>query len=200
MKSAESQVAVRGHAESEEQGNATSVRAIKMNQFLQGVEKKAFIVARWATKDADEALDIVQEAMLKLVQRYLERSEAEWGPLFHTILQSKINDWHRRQYVRNRWRVFFHNDPEDDLDPEDLVVQEVFLEPEHQLMVEELNGRLLQVIGQLPPRQRQAIVLRAWEGYDIAQTATIMKCSESSVKTHYSRAIHHLREKLEDLS
>jgi RNA polymerase sigma-70 factor (ECF subfamily) len=76
----------------------------------------------------------------------------------------------------------------------------VFLEPERQLAVEELNGRLLQVIGQLPLRQQQALILRAWEGYDITQTAQIMKCSEGSVKTHYSRAVHNLREKLEDFS
>jgi RNA polymerase sigma-70 factor (ECF subfamily) len=139
---------------------------------------------------------------LKLVQRYSQCSEAEWAPLFHTILQSKINDWHRRQQVRNRWRVFFNHDADDEeySDLEELVAQDVFLEPERQLAVEELNGRLLQVIGQLPLRQQQALILRAWEGYDITQTAQIMKCSEGSVKTHYSRAVHNLREKLEDFS
>ena len=201
MKSAESQVGLLCGAEPKERVE-TPLKTAKINQFLQSVEKRAFVVARLATKDSDEALDLVQEAMLKLVQRYSNCHEAEWGPLFHTILQSKINDWYRRQQVRNRWRVFFHSshEEEDDLDPEAFVAQEVFLEPERQLVVEELNGRLLHVIGQLPLRQQQALVLRAWEGYNIAQTATIMKCSEGSVKTHYSRAIHSLREKLEDFS
>lgn len=201
MKSAESQVGLLcGVAQGE--CADTALKMAKINQFLQGVEKRAFIVARLATKDSEEALDIVQEAMLKLAQRYLNSSEAEWGPLFHTILQSKINDWHRRQQVRNRWRVFFHSDHEDahTVEPEDQVAQEVFLEPERQVAVEELNERLLHVISQLPLRQQQALVLRAWEGYDIAQTANIMQCSEGSVKTHYSRAIHHLRAKLEDYS
>lgn len=201
MKSVESQI---GLLCGVVQGECTDIalKMAKINQFLQGVEKRAFIVARLATKDNEEALDIVQEAMLKLAQRYLNSSEAEWGPLFHTILQSKINDWHRRQQVRNRWRVFFYSDPDDaySVDPEDQVAQEVFLEPERQVAVEELNERLLRVIGQLPLRQQQALVLRAWEGYDIAQTANIMQCSEGSVKTHYSRAIHHLRAKLEDYS
>ncbi|MEN9434061.1 MAG: hypothetical protein RLZZ422_1650 [Pseudomonadota bacterium] len=201
MKLAESKTALL-RVEHQEQQDDAPLTLARMNQFLQSVEKRAFIVARLATKDAEEALDIVQEAMLKLVQRYSQCSEAEWAPLFHTILQSKINDWHRRQQVRNRWRVFFNHDADDEdhSDLEELVAQDVFLEPERQLAVEELNGRLLQVIGQLPLRQQQALILRAWEGYDITQTAQIMKCSEGSVKTHYSRAVHNLREKLEDFS
>lgn len=202
MKFAESQGAVLCRVEHDEQQDSAQLATARLNQFLQSVEKRAFVIARLATKDADDALDIVQEAMMKLAQRYAQCTEAEWAPLFHTILQSKINDWHRRQQVRNRWRVFFHSDSEDEEapDPEDLVAQDVFLEPERELVVEELNGRLLQVIGQLPLRQQQALILRAWEGYDITQTAAIMKCSEGSVKTHYSRAIHNLRAKLEDFA
>lgn len=82
----------------------------------------------------------------------------------------------------------------------ELVAQDVFLEPERQLAVEELNGRLLQVIGQLPLRQQQALILRAWEVVTSHKPLQIMKCSEGSVKTHYSRAVHNLREKLEDFS
>lgn len=172
--------------------------AARMNNFLQGVERRAFITARLATHDEEEALDIVQDAMMKLAQKYQHCSDQEWGALFNTILQSKINDWHRRQQVRNRWRVlidyFKKNDQNIELD--DLAVQEVFPEPERQLMIDDLGEDLLELIGNLPLRQQQAIILRAWEGYDIAQTAEIMQCSAGSVKTHYSRAIHSLRNKL----
>lgn len=176
--------------------------AARMNNFLQGVERRAFITARLATKDDEEALDIVQDAMFKLVQKYSGRSDDELGALFHTILNSKINDWYRRQQVRNRWRVFFRpasSDSEDkDMEPENRVPQTQFLEPEKSALNGELSEQLTGAVAQLPLRQQQALVLRAWEGYDIAQTADIMKCSQGSVKTHYSRAIHSLREKLGD--
>lgn len=173
----------------------------RMNNFLRGVERRAFVIARLVTQNEDEALDIVQDAMFKLAQKYSSHPEEEWGALFHAILHSRINDWHRRQKVRNRWRVFFfaHDDEDDDtLKPEDQVAQTLFLEPEKQVLNDEMSATLLSVVGELPLRQQQALLLRAWEGYDIAETAKIMGCSEGSVKTHYSRAIHSLREKLGD--
>ena len=177
----------------------------KMDNFLRGIERRAFVIARLATQDEEEALDIVQDAMLKLVTKYSSHAEAEWGALFHAILHSRINDWHRRQAVRNRWRVFFfnrHDDEEENvpLPPEDQVEQTLFHEPEAGLVHTEMKESLLAAIGELPFRQQQALLLRAWEGYDIAETAKIMLCSEGSVKTHYSRAIHSLREKLGDYS
>lgn len=174
----------------------------KMNNFLRGVEHRAFVIARLATHDEEEALDIVQDAMLKLASKYISRPETEWGPLFHAILHSRINDWHRRQKVRNRWRVFFFNNHDDEENttvmPEDRVAQTQFPEPEADMLHTEMTKNLLAIIGGLPFRQQQALLLRAWEGYDIAETAKIMSCSEGSVKTHYSRAIHSLREKLGD--
>ena len=171
--------------------------AAMMNCFLQGVERRAFVTARMATQDEDEALDIVQDAMLKLAQNYSNRSEAEWGALFNTILHSKINDWYRRRTVRNRWRVFFGLDSDgNESSPDEKVPQTQFPEPERQMSSDLLGEQLNQLIGKLPVRQQQALILRAWEGYNISQTAEIMKCSEGSVKTHYSRAVHGLREKL----
>lgn len=171
----------------------------RLNNFLREVERRAFVAARLATQDEDEAMDIVQDAMFKLVQKYSGHPQQEWGALFHTILHSRINDWHRRQKVRNRWRVFFFaSDKEDELPLEEQVAQSQFLEPEPQLLHEQMSTLVQSAIGQLPLRQQQALLLRAWEGYDIAETASIMQCSEGSVKTHYSRAIHSLREKLGD--
>jgi RNA polymerase sigma-70 factor (ECF subfamily) len=172
----------------------------RLDNFLRGVERRAFVMARVATQDEEEALDIVQDAMFKLVQKYSSHDEAEWGALFHSILHSRINDWHRRQTVRNRWRVFFFRGEEDEgeIVVEELVAQTQFLEPERQVLQDEMSAMVQVMIGQLPLRQQQALLLRAWEGYDIAETATIMNCSQGSVKTHYSRAIHSLRKKLEE--
>lgn len=171
----------------------------RLNNFLREVERRAFVTARLATQDEDEAMDIVQDAMFKLVQKYSGHTEKEWGALFHAILHSRINDWHRRQKVRNRWRVFFFaENKEEEYQPEEQVAQTQFLEPEPQLLQDELSAIMLAAVGKLPLRQQQALLLRAWEGYDITETARIMRCSEGSVKTHYSRAIHSLREKLGD--
>jgi RNA polymerase sigma-70 factor (ECF subfamily) len=169
-----------------------------MESFLKSVERRAFVVARMQTKDQEEALDIVQDAMFTLVQKYSDRPLAELGPLFHTILYSKINDWHRKQKVRNRWRVFF-GFKDFDIAPEDTVPQEQFLEPEAYLEEEEINKHVLEEIKKLPPRQQEALVLRAWEGFSVAETAEIMKCSQGSVKTHYSRAVHMLRNRLGEI-
>lgn len=190
-----------GQLEKNTQREQNLATTAKMNDFLRGVERRAFVIARLATHNEDDSLDIVQDAMFKLVQKYSNHPEAEWGALFHSILHSRINDWHRRQKVRNRWRVFFFLSDEEEESgwkPEEQVAQTLHPEPETCMLHEEMSDMLQAAVGQLPLRQQQALLLRAWEGYDIAQTAKIMNCSEGSVKTHYSRAIHSLREKLGD--
>jgi RNA polymerase sigma-70 factor, ECF subfamily len=161
------------------------------------VEKRAFRIAEIATGNRDDALDILQDAMYKLVQKYAQRNPQEWGPLFQTILQSKINDWYRRQAVKNRFRVWFKFDSEgEQVDQLQGMEDRAALTPERQTGADRSIEQLERVLSSLSPRQRQAFILRVWEGMDTAQTANIMKCSEGSVKTHYSRAIHLLREQL----
>lgn len=174
--------------------------AAALNRFLASVEKRAFRMAQFAVKDVDEALDIVQEAMLALARRYAGRPEAEWKPLFYRILHSKITDWHRRRQVRNRWFVWLKPQGDDDEggDPMAQFPDGVGAEPDHRVELEMSTQRLLQAVDALPPRQQQAFLLRAWEGFDVAATAKAMGCSEGSVKTHYSRAVHRLRCALEE--
>ena len=156
-------------------------------------------MARFATANADDAHDIVQEAMLTLVKSYASRREHEWGPLFHAILQSRITDWHRREKVRNRFRVWFgKRDEEEEFDPLQNIADGRDSNPSGRLQDKQAMVALESAIQKLPARQQQAFLLRVWEGLDVAQTASAMKCSEGSVKTHYSRAVHTLREQLED--
>jgi RNA polymerase sigma-70 factor (ECF subfamily) len=170
-----------------------------LDRFLAGVERRAFLTARFALGNADDALDVVQDAMLQLVRSYANRGEQEWGPLFHTILQSRISDWRRRTKVRNRLRVWFGGkEQDDDSDPLQNMVDNRSPDPPGQLRDKQAMAVLETAIRKLPPRQQQAFMLRVWEGLDIAQTARAMKCSEGSVKTHYSRAVHALRAHLED--
>ena len=152
-----------------------------------------------ATGNTDDALDILQDAMMKLVQKYAEHTPEEWGPLFHTILQSRIRDYYRKNRVRNRFRVWFGGGDEDDpVDPIQSLADPSDRGPDRELDSMRGMDRLAEAVRELPLRQQQAFMLRALEGLDVADTARTMRCSEGSVKTHYSRAIHVLREKLSD--
>ena len=177
-----------------------------IEQFLISIEKRAFVMARVATACENEALDIVQDAMFKLVSKYSNKKSEEWPPLFYRILQSHINDWYRRQKVRNRWRSWFLNDNSDQHDNQ---YRDAPLEnkqsdndklPEDELKSMEFSDSLEQAVTALPLRQKQAFMLRAWEECSTAETSEIMKCSQGSVKTHYSRALASLRNNLEEFS
>lgn len=171
-----------------------------LDRFLAGIERRAFRVAHIATGDVDEAMDLVQDSMLKLVQRYGMREEAEWGPLFHTILQSRIRDWYRRRKVRNRWRQWFGpgQDEDDQEDPIQTVADQNQLPSDERMALNQATAALEQALRALPLRQQQAFLLRAWEELDVSQTARAMGCSEGSVKTHYFRAVQTLRKVLGD--
>ena len=167
-----------------------------LDRFLAGVERRAFRMAQIATGNREEALDIVQDAMLQLAHRYGRREEQEWGALFQRILQNRIRDWYRRSQVRSRVLGWFGAGREDD-DPIAELPDERTPGPEREHANERLREALDAALHALPLRQQQAFLLRAWEGLDVAQTASAMGVSEGSVKTHYSRAVHALRGRLE---
>jgi len=167
-----------------------------MDRFLQSVQTRAFHIARLGTGSQDDALDVVQDAMFKLVEKYSDRPEQEWTPLFYRILSSRINDWHRRSGVRNRFRRWLSTDAESNEDPLQTAEDEFGRRPDRESETDQSMTKLEQALAMLPPRQKQAFLLRAWEGMDVKQTALAMSCAEGSVKTHYSRAVHMLREQL----
>ena len=185
--------------------SSTGARALEqerqLNRFLAEVERRALRMAEIAVRDRDEALDIVQESMIKLARNYAGRSENEWAPLFYRILQNGIRDWHRRQKVRNRVMVWFGRggSSDDEYDVVAAAPDPAGRTPIEELQTDQAMQRLEAAIGELPGRQREAFMLRTFEGLDVAGTAVAMGCSEGSVKTHYSRAIHALREQLGDV-
>jgi RNA polymerase sigma-70 factor (ECF subfamily) len=179
--------------------SATLASSSELDRFLAGVERRAFVHARLATGNADDALDIVQDAMLALATRYAERPPAEWGPLFHTILQSRVRDWYRRSAVRRRFLAWLSpRTGDEDADPLAELPDPANPEPSAEVASARRLAALEQALGKLPARQREAFLLRTWEGLDVAETARAMNCSEGSVKTHYSRAVHTLREMLQE--
>lgn len=166
-----------------------------LNGFLETIERRAYRMAYFAVQDRDEALDIVQDAMLNLVRRYGSAACEEWPPLFHRILQHRIRDHYRRQKVRAVVRGWFGRDDNDDQD-EEMATPATTPGPQEQLMQGQTAQQLNRAIEALPLRQQQVFLLRAWEGLDVRDTAVAVGCSEGSVKTHYSRAIARLRELL----
>ena len=173
-------------------------RSRALNQFLAGVELKAFKIAQTALRHEDDALDAVQDAMLQLSRAYSHRPEQEWKPLFYRILENRIRDMQRRRTVRGRviaWLPFRGDENDEEPDP---IAQAPSPEPQppRRLELEEAVGALEKAVGELPARQRQAFLLRSLEGMDVAQTAAAMGCSEGSVKTHYFRALQTLRAQL----
>jgi RNA polymerase sigma-70 factor (ECF subfamily) len=171
-----------------------------MELFLADIQSRAFRMAQLATGNRDDALDIVQDAMIKLVQKYSAHDKATWKPLFYSILESRILDWHRRQKVRNRFRTWFHLDNEDEVaeNPLEQQADDNHVIPDFQLQDTQFMQNLETALQELPIRQQQVFLLRLWEGLDISQTAIAMQCSESSVKTHYARALEKLRIALKD--
>jgi RNA polymerase sigma-70 factor (ECF subfamily) len=167
-----------------------------LDAFLAGAERRALRMAEIATRDRDEALDIVQDAMLQLARNYAQRDPLEWPPLFYRIVENKIRDWKRRQMVRNR--IFFWRTDNERVDDEANSENQ----PDHQvagadlLQREQTMLKLEAALRRLPNRQREVFDLRIWQGLSVEETAQAMDCSEGSVKTHLFRALATLRAEL----
>ncbi len=171
----------------------------ELSAFLESVERRAFKQAVYAVREQEAALDIVQDAMLRLAEKYGQRPAGELPMLFHRIMQNAIRDWYRRQKVRSLWITLLSSlSPGRDDEGDDPL--ETFEAPDGsnpQAPGSELErAQVLEIIEQeisrLPERQREAFLMRYWEELDVAETARRMGCSEGSVKTHCSRAAHAL--------
>ena len=170
-----------------------------LDAFLAQVERRAFRVAEMQLRQREDAMDAVQDAMLRLVRHYRDKPAAEWPPLFWGILRRRIVDLQRRRKVRSivvGWLGGGRDDDGDELptwEPADHGPG-----PLDRLQDAQSYADMASAVRQLPQRQREAFMLRMLEGLDVAETAQAMGCSEGSVKTHLSRAMHHLRDQLED--
>jgi len=179
-------------------GVSTLRREQELNRFFAEVERRALRIAEIGVRDRDEAMDLVQDAMIRLARKYADKDAAEWTPLFYRILQNGVRDWHRRQAVRKRVMTWFGRSNRDDEEYDAIAAapDPAGRSPEEQLQSAEAMLSLEGGVAALPGRQREAFMLRTFEGLDVAGTAVAMGCSEGSVKTHYSRAVHSLRETL----
>lgn len=169
---------------------------LSLDRFLASVERRALRIAQAELRNVDDALDAVQDAMLKLVQRYADRGEDEWTPLFYRILRNRIRDLQRRGKVRSVVQGFLprRGGPDEPAaeDPFEQVPATT-LGPAAGLQVTGALEALERAVATLPARQRETFLLRTVQNLDVRQTAAAMNVTSGSVKTHYSRALKQLR-------
>ncbi|VAW42075.1 RNA polymerase sigma-70 factor [hydrothermal vent metagenome] len=165
----------------------------QLNQFFIEHEKKAYTIAFMALKNQDDALDVVQDVMIKFVEKYKHKNIAHWGPLFYRMVQNRITDFHRASTRRKKYFSFFNND-DDDENIIEQVADDKYVSALEQIDNDMQIAHLQLSIKELSARQLQAFICRIWEGLSVAQTAKSMKCSQGSVKTHLFRALKYIKQ------
>ena len=170
-----------------------------MDGFLASVEKRAYVIALAACRDQHNALDIVQDSMFNMVKSYSNKPSAQWAPLFFKVLNNRITDQHRKRGF-GRLAQWFGNDNVEEEPGTEAVDQLASDEfgPDNIADSSELSNAMELALAKLSFKQQQALVLRLWQGLSVKETAVAMDISEGSVKTHLSRAVHQMREHLQE--
>jgi len=179
----------------------------ELNHFLASVERNAYRIAVYSLHDHQQALDVVQDSMLKLVEKYRQRSAELWSALFYRILRNRITDVQRRRSLHNRLgkmiSLFITSASDEAAAEQDLLATDVGAdssspsqEPERQLLSQELGQQIETALELLTERQRQTFILREWQGLSVRETAAVLGCSSGSVKQHHFRALQSLRKQL----
>lgn len=206
----ESQDARAGEADDDAMSSAVStmeaelltedIRAVpaSMDAFLRQVERRAFRMAEMNLGHREDAMDAVQDAMLRLVKHYSDKPAQEWTPLFWGILRRRIVDLQRRRKVRSIMVGWLGGRDEDGDELPMWEPADNSPGPLERLHDAQSYADMAAAVKLLPQRQREAFMLRVLEGLDVAETAQAMGCSEGSVKTHLSRALQRLRDQLEE--
>lgn len=169
-----------------------------MEAFLRDIERRAYRMALLKVQNHADAIDILQDAMIKLVNNYQDKPAQQWKPLFYKILQNRIVDWQRQQKMKNI--LFFWKKEQDEQPDEEWsnTHSDVIDKPEELLQKQQQQSAVVEALKALPEKQQQCFLLRSWEGLSVRETAVAMGCSEGSVKTHYSRATMKLKTLLEE--
>lgn len=179
----------------------SEIKYTKIDDFLKDVSIRAFNICVVSCRNKDDAHDIVQNSMCKLVEKYKHNPAHQWKPLFYTILRNKLNDYYRKKALFNKIFVTRGSD-EEYLETESFAInspEQSINNPRKLLEINERSSSLKAALSILPRRQQQAFMFRYWEGFSTRETALAMSCSEGSVKTHLSRANEKLRELLKGI-
>ncbi len=175
----------------------------QLDRFLQHQQTQAYQMTYALTGNRDDALELVQDAMLQLVRKYAHKPETDWPALFHRILQNRIRDFHRKQGFRKLLGLFngqIHRSEQEHSDAGATAIEQASdprqAQPDQQLQQSHFRENLLQALQTLPLRQQQIFLLRGWQQFSTTETAAALGISSGSVKTHYSRALEKLRTQL----
>jgi RNA polymerase sigma-70 factor (ECF subfamily) len=165
----------------------------QLNQFFISHEKKAYSIAFMSLRHQDDALDVVQDVMIKFVEKYKNKSTEFWTPLFYRMIHNRITDIHRANTKKKKYFSFFNKSDNDVFENiADTSELEILDQIDNAMKIQNLQ----EALKTLPRRQLQAFICRIWEGLSVAQTARSMKCSQGSVKTHLFRALKHIRNEI----
>ncbi len=182
--------------------SGSPARLPALDAFLAEVERRAYRFALYETRDRDVALDVVQDSMLKLAERYADRPASEWPAIFFTILRNRATDakrWRLAQQLRGLvWRDTARDDGDDE-SPWEKLAGPAHERPDARLNAREQRGAIDAALRALPSRQRQVFLLREWQGLSTLETAQAMGCSAGAVKQHYFRALRALRARLSEV-
>jgi RNA polymerase sigma-70 factor (ECF subfamily) len=162
----------------------------KLNQFFIEHEKKAYSIAFMSLKNQDDALDVVQDVMIKFVEKYKRKKHSHWPPLFYRMIQNRVTDFHRKNTRNNKTFAKINQEDENQLEN---IADENYVTALAQIQSEVKIEQINQVLNALPTRQLQAFLCRVWQELSVIETAKSMKCSQGSVKTHLFRALKHIR-------
>ena len=197
------QLTARMNSDMSPESNGSKKEYSTIEEFLKFISPRAFAICFMSCKNQDDAHDIVQSSMCKLVEKYRNNAQSQWKPLFYTILRNKLNDFHRKRLLLGRFFVEVDNDLEQ-IDNQNHSSQsmvnnfsannpDILMDREKRILL------LMSSVAALPNRKQQAFIFRYLEGYSTNQTALAMNCSEGSVKTHLSRANQKLKFLLKDI-
>jgi RNA polymerase sigma-70 factor (ECF subfamily) len=170
-----------------------------LEQFLAGVEHRAYRFALYELWDREAALDAVQDSMLRLTERYADRPSAEWPAIFFTILRNRATDAKRwRTWQRVRGLLRGDRSGEEDEDPF-ASIPHPSAGPDANAETRQRRERIEEALRALPARQRQVFLLREWQGLTGVETAHVLGCSVGAVKQHHFRALKALRASLSEV-
>ncbi|NIR60282.1 MAG: RNA polymerase sigma factor [Gammaproteobacteria bacterium] len=172
----------------------------EVHAFLADVEPRAYRMTLFALRDPDQAQDVVQDSMLRLVQHYAGRPAGEWPALFFRILHNRIRDVYRRRRTEaaraTPMVIVDAEGAERWLDPPSEAAAD---DPEAASDARTLRAALDRALQRLPWSQRQVFLLREWQGLSVRETAQVLDCSEAAVKQHHFRALRALRKLLAEV-
>lgn len=169
----------------------------QLNIFFIANEKKAYAIAVMSLKNKDDALDVVQDVMIKFVEKYKRKNQKHWCSLFYRMVQNRITDFHRSNTKKRKYFSFFNTDKDENIIEQ--VADENYVTALQQMDDYTKIENLQDCLNELPTRQLQAFVCRIWEGLSVKETANSMKCSQGSVKTHLFRALKSIREQMKQI-